>query len=386
MFSSVRVLGTAACRRGSALPAVRRICSCVPQQQMAKGSEYTSLLLEKSLLHRNHMNADSASLRCTIFDQSGSPVASSKEVKRATLISEYGLFPRDLRKIDKTNHSVEIAPSISVRRDSVLVNMLHIRCLIKADTVVLFDDMSLRSSRAQSQFIAELESRVTSESDLAYEMRALEAVLVSAIKNLDAEMKVHITVTRGILSELEQDVTSDKLRFLLIQNKKISTFAQKATLVRDAIDELLDNDDDLAGLYLTDKLRNKPRETNDHAEVEMLLESYYKHCDEIVQTVNNSISNVRTTEEIINIILDSNRNQLMLLGLRFSIGLLSLGAGMFTASAYGMNLENFIEEEDYGFPLVILVTVVPIGLLFLYSMKHLRKLQRVTMMGDRYKQ
>jgi magnesium transporter len=215
-------------------------------------------------------------------------------------------------------------------------------------------------------------------------MRALEAVLISAITNLSAEMKVHTTITQGILNELEQDVTSDKLRFLLIQNKKISTFVQKATLIRDVIDELLENDDDLAGLYLTDKLMGKPRAIDDHEEVEMLLESYYKHFDEIVQTVNNSISNVRTTEEIINIILDSNRNQLMLLGLRFSIGLLSIGAGMFLASAYGMNLENFIEDEDYGLPLVIFVSVIPIAILFIYSMKHLKRLQRVTM-GDKYK-
>ena len=349
-------------------------------------SDYTSLLLEKNLMHRNHMLPESASLRCTVFNDKGDLIASSKDVKRSTLISEYGLFPRDLRKIDKTNHSVEIAPSISVRRDSILINMLYIRCLIKADTVILFDDMSLRSSRAQSQLISEIETKLksTTDSSLAYEMRALEAVLVSAMTNLDAEMKVHTTVTKGILSELEQDVTSDKLRFLLIQNKKISTFAQKATLIRDVIDELLDNDDDLAEMYLTDTLNNKPHSVDDHAEVEMLLESYYKHSDEIVQTINSVIANVRTTEEIINIILDSNRNQLMLLGLKFSIGLLSLGAGMFAASAYGMNLENFIEEDHYGFPLVVILTMAPMAFLFAYSSKHLRRLQKVTMM-DHYK-
>lgn len=364
----------------------RTISNSRANNQISRASDYTSLLLEKNLMHRNHIPLESAALRCTIFDGQGNLVASSQDVKRHALISEHGLFPRDLRKIDKTNHSVEIAPSISVRKESVLVNLLHIRCLIKADTVILFDDMSLRSSRAQSQFIEELESKLTSkQSDLSYEMKALEAVLVSAITNLDAEMKVHTTVTRGIVNELEQDVTSDKLRFLLIQNKKISTFAQKATLIRDVIEELLENDDDLAGLYLTDKHLRRPRAIDDHAEVEMLLESYYKHCDEIVQTINSAISNVRTTEEIINIILDSNRNQLMLLGLRFSIGLLSLGAGMFIASAYGMNLENFIEDEDYGFPMVVVCSVIPIGILFLYSLKHLRRLQRVTMMGDRYK-
>lgn len=80
----------------------------------------------------------------------------------------------------------------------------------------------------------------------------------------------------------------------------------------------------------------------------MLLESYYKHCDEIVQTVDNLVSNIRSTEEIINIILDSNRNSLMLLDLKFQIGTLGLGAGAFISALYGMNLQNFIEETNWG--------------------------------------
>jgi magnesium transporter len=323
------------------------------------------------------------------------------------LISKYGLFPRDLRKIEKTRTATtEIIPSISVRKSSILLNLLHLKALVLADEVVLFDDLGPRFSYTQSEFLKDLEKRLNTHNvastigsgdipsldngefnldDLPYELKALEAVLESVITNLTAEMKVHTVVTQGILNELEEAITRDKLRFLLIQNKKISTFSQKATLIRDVIDELLDNDDDLAECYLTDKLHGRPRATDDHAEVEMLLESYYKHCDEIVQTINHLISNVRTTEEIINIILDSNRNQLMLLGLRFSIGLLTMGGAIFIASAYGMNLENFIEETDYGFPLVVVMTIVPVVVISLYSLKHLNKLQKITMMGDHYK-
>lgn len=352
-----------------------------------RNAEYTSLLLEKNLVHRNHLNPTEATvLRCTVFDGDGNLEAVSADLKRSDLISKHGLFPRDLRKIEKIGYNTEIAPSISVRKDSVVITLLHIRALIKADTVIIFDDLGSRNSHAQSQFIMDLESKLKAKNvDLPYEIRALEAVLVSAMTNLDAEMKVQTTVTQGILHELEDDITREKLRYLLIQNKKISTFSQKATLVRDVIDEILDNDDDLAGIYLTEKMNGTPRDVDDHAEVEILLESYYKHCDEIVQTINNTISNVRTTEEIINIILDSNRNQLMLLSLRFSIGLLSMGAGLFIAAAYGMNLENFIEEQDYGLGAVIAVSMISIVVLFVYSLKHLNKLQKITI-GDHYRQ
>ena len=41
-------------------------------------------------------------------------------------------------------------------------------------------------------------------------------------------------------------------------------------------------DEDLAAMYLTDKKENKPRELTDHEELEVLLESFSKQVEEIV--------------------------------------------------------------------------------------------------------
>lgn len=150
-------------------------------------------------------------------------------------------------------------------------------------------------------------------------------------------------------------------------------------LIGEMIDDLLDQDDVLCEMYLTSKQMGIFRDEKDHAEIEMLLETYYAHVDEIVQTIGSTISDVRTTEEIINIILDSNRNQLMLLGLRFSIGLLSLGSALYVASLYGMNLENFIEEGNVGFGMVITVCVISTAVIFAYSIRQLHSLQKMTM-------
>ena len=79
---------------------------------------------------------------------------------------------------------------------------------------------------------------------LHYEVRALEAIFMDVIENLNSEMKVHVNVVKGILKELEDDVDLPKLKYLLIVSKKLQQFQQKATLMRDLIDELLDQDDD----------------------------------------------------------------------------------------------------------------------------------------------
>lgn len=82
-------------------------------------------------------------------------------------------------------------------------------------------------------------------------------------------------------------------------------------------------------------------------------------------------------------ILDANRNSLMLLDLKFSIGTLGIGSGAFVASLYGMNLKNFIEESDYGFFGVSAWSFILAALVCSYGLKKLHKVQRVSMWGER---
>lgn len=81
-------------------------------------------------------------------------------------------------------------------------------------------------------------------------------------------------------------------------------------------------------------------------------------------------------------ILDANRNSLMLLDLKFSIGTLGIGAGTFVAALYGMNLKSFIEEWDWGFPLVSLTCAVFTAIASVYGLRKLRRVQRISMWGE----
>lgn len=80
-------------------------------------------------------------------------------------------------------------------------------------------------------------------------------------------------------------------------------------------------------------------------------------------------------------ILDANRNSLMLLDLKFSVGTLGLAMGTFLAGLYGMNLQNFLEESNWGFYGVTGVATAASLLLCLYGMRRLRKVQRIKMAG-----
>ncbi|OQD83886.1 hypothetical protein PENANT_c015G09240 [Penicillium antarcticum] len=325
-------------------------------------------------------------IRCTEFDINGDVTLVNGEFRKLELIAKYGLLPRDLRKIDSST-----LPHILVRPSAILINLLHLRVLIKADRVLVFDAYGSTDSYMQSLFIYDLEGKLRQKQSqlasqlsqsLPYEFRALEAVLISVTSGLEEEFNgVRDPVVR-VLRALEEDIDRDKLRHLLIYSKKLGTFEQKARLVRDAIDDLLEADDDLAAMYLSERSKGKEREEDDHQEVEMLLESYHKVCDEIVQASGNLVTNIRNTEEVVKAILDANRNSLMLMDLKFSIGTLGLATGTLFSALYGMNLKNFIEESDFGFGSVSVICFALTGIVCVYGLARLRKLQRVRMWGE----
>jgi magnesium transporter len=237
-------------------------------------------------------------LRCTEVDENGEAILVDGEFKKSELIARFGLLPRDLRKIDSSN-----LPHILVRPTAILLNLLHLRVLIKHDRVLLFDVYGSKSSYPQSAFMYDLQHKLrqkapASNGGLPYEFRALEAVLQSVTQELESDFETVRDPIIRILSELEDDIDRQKLRILLVLSKRVSTFSQKATLVRDALDELLEADDDLRDMYLTEKMHDLYRDVDQHTEVEMLLESYHKLCDEIVQEASNLVSGIRNTEEM----------------------------------------------------------------------------------------
>ena len=378
-----------------------RLISNTRRCQDANSDAFNDVLLMKAL-STNKQHSENAYIRCTIFDSKGDIVVHGKDIRRLQFMKTHNLVPRDFRKITRHYHgssmsstnniNVDIVPSIVTRGNSILLNLSNIKALIKSDTVVIFDSLSKNSgsrmneSHSHGSFLKDMNEKLKTKNeqeDLPYEFRALECILIHVMLNLTTEMNVHKTVLQNILSRLEESIERVKLRYLLIQSKKIAQFHQKTKLIRDLLDNILEQNDELNALYLTEISKGKPRLQANHAEAEMLLESYYKTIDEIVQTVENLRSQIKTSEEIINIVLDSNRNELMLLGLKFSTGLLSMGCALYIAALYGMNLENFIEETDGGFELVVGGGSVLLLILLMFSVKQLKKVQRITMTGMR---
>ncbi|CCA69382.1 related to LPE10-strong similarity to Mrs2p [Serendipita indica DSM 11827] len=102
-------------------------------------------------------------------------------------------------------------------------------------------------------------------------------------------------------------------------------------------------------MYLSDKKKGIIKEEPDHEELEVLLESFSKQVEEIVNESETTMANISSTQEIVELILDANRNNLLALDLKVSIATMGLGAGALFAGLFGMNLRNEMEESVLAF-------------------------------------
>ncbi|KAG1859125.1 hypothetical protein C8R48DRAFT_714650 [Suillus tomentosus] len=310
------------------------------QEEIAKAA-----ILEKVMKGRQLTDL---MLRCTILDHAGNIKSISGQFKRSDLCNEHRLNPRDLRKID--SRIPNLVPTILIRKGAVLINILHIRALVKADTVVLFDSYGSNDSRLHSVFLYHLEHNLKARgSGAPYEFRAIESILLSVLSALEAEMVFIRNLVGGLLAELEDDINHDKFKRLLHYSRRLVAFKNRAKLVQEALEEVLEQDDDLDAMYLTDKKNGVLRNMHEHEELEVLLEFFSKQVEEIANEAENIEANVQSTQEIVELILDSNRNALLALDLKVSIGTMGIGTGALIAGLFGMNLKSHMEEMPYAF-------------------------------------
>ena len=124
--------------------------------------------------------------------------------------------------------------------------------------------------------------------------------------------------------------------------------------IRDSISEVLSSDDDMAAMYLTSKLEypRVNRLSSDHEEIEIIMEYYLKSVHEISSSLEEMEENVQSTEEIVSIGLEGQRNDLILLELKLTMGTLAAAIGAFGASIFGMNLKSNAETMPFVFYLV----------------------------------
>ncbi|TXG63763.1 hypothetical protein EZV62_010757 [Acer yangbiense] len=235
--------------------------------------------------------------------------------------------------------------------------------------------------------------------EFPFEFRALEVALEAICSYLDARTRELETDAYPALEELISKISCrnlDRVRKLKSAMTRLTNRVQK---VRDELEQLLDDDDDMADLYLSRKLTvaslpvsgsgapdwfpNSPtigskisrasrasaaaatQEDNDVEELEMLLEAYYTQIDGTLNKLITLREYVDDTEDYINLQLDKHRNHLIQLELILSSGTVCVNVYSLVTAIFGMNIPyTWTQNHGYVFKWVVIISGVVSALFF----------------------
>lgn len=332
-----------------------------------------------------------------LIDDSGQETV--LDVDKYAIMHRVRIHARDLRIIDPL---LSYPSAILGRERAIVLNLEHIKAIITSAEVLLRDPLDENVTpvveelrRRLRPVNANCEDHATStetlvlndvemgeEDESPFEFKALEVALEAICSYLAARAIELETAVYPALDMLTSKISSrnlDRVRKLKSQMTRLTARVQK---VRDELEQLLDDDDDMADLYLSRKLAGPSSpgsgvaswfpgsptigsrisrasrasiatirgDENDVEELEMLLEAYFMQIDGTLNKLTTLREYIDNTEDYINIQLDNHRNQLIQLELVLSSGTVCLAIYSLIAAIFGMNIPyTWMDNHNYMF-------------------------------------
>ncbi|CAI9113857.1 OLC1v1014546C3 [Oldenlandia corymbosa var. corymbosa] len=200
------------------------------------------------------------------------------EVDKFSMMRRCDLPARDLRLLDP----LFVYPSTILGREkAIVVNLEQIRCIITADEVLILNSLD----NYVLQYVVELQRRLqaagvgdvwqpeggdvnrrgnrnlenmfgnTSPDYLPFEFRALEVALEAACTFLDSQASELEIEAYPLLDELTSKISTLNLERVRRLKSRLVALTRRVQKVRDEIEQLMDDDGDMAEMYLTEKKR-----------------------------------------------------------------------------------------------------------------------------------
>ncbi|CAF0987173.1 unnamed protein product [Adineta ricciae] len=317
---------------------------------------------------------------------------------RAKICQEYGLEPRDLQKID-TDLLINV-PIIDIRQNRFIIfSFRRLRSLIELDRSIFFVPAAEKIAREPLGFqddihwerIAQAYQRIVLYIHKTYQERFINQTLINVdsipfefrLTEINLESVAHGLRLKGqelliqfqnVRERAYSRITIGSLRELALLKEKVDKYKRNADLAHQAIVDVLAQDEDMIGMYLTD---TRKRDISDHIQVELLLEACTKQMAEVRRTISDLSDSVRTLESATGFMLDAVRNELLSFEIRINIITMSLGMGAFIAGTFGMNLTNGIEQNPYAFYAITGTSIVLIGGAIVRAFARLSRYRRI---------
>ncbi|KAL8540718.1 hypothetical protein ACS0TY_002083 [Phlomoides rotata] len=241
-----------------------------------------------------------------------------------------------------------------------------------ADQMVAQDN-EMQSASAR-QWLAAPEAAEALQDELPFEFQVLEIALEVVCTYLDSSVAELERDAYPALDELAINVSTKNLEHVRSLKSNLTRLLARVQKVRDEIEHLLDDNEDMAQLYLTRKwIQNQQAEAlsttaasniivpsaahlrrlnsarsgslvsnylndNDVEDLEMLLEAYFMQLDGTRNKILSVREYIDDTEDYVNIQLDNQRNELIQLQLIMTIATFAIAVETLLAGIFGMNI------------------------------------------------
>ncbi len=141
---------------------------------------------------------------------------------------------------------------------------------------------------------------------LSFELMVLEAALSTTVNKMYRQLELVEPLVDGLVADTLAYPTEIKVGRLGALKKSIFMQNQSVHSIIDAIKELLNNDRDMADMYLDHR-----GDDGDHEEVEFLLEAYVADLVETEMKGTGIIAHIEDTMQMLKLHLNSRRNRII---------------------------------------------------------------------------
>ncbi|KAJ4765185.1 Magnesium transporter MRS2-1 [Rhynchospora pubera] len=189
--------------------------------------------------------------------------SSCVSLDKVTIMRQYNLPSRDLRLLDPL---LAYPSTIVSREKAIVLNLENIRCIITADELLVsVEGLSCNAPGLEWQYVELVKRRLASRSDnLPFEFIALDVALEETcdyLNALTAELEIE---GYPLLDELISRISTLNLERVRRLKNRLVALTRKVQKVRDEIENLVDDDDDMAELYLTRKKHSIESSHSEH--------------------------------------------------------------------------------------------------------------------------
>ena len=310
-----------------------------------------------------------------------------KSLHTSDILRGGSIYARDLislsltSKQEKRNRrfaSLRLPQTVILPRGKeILVSFGNTRALIGAKGVMIFDAHCLSVKQFVNE-VAESFQRHAREVALAKErgdedprdinhiaeppeLVFLEDVLRETCDAFDRRVSVYEPIVDSFVNRVANEVFSDAGVHQLVPIKdSLQSFEIHVKQSLDCLTELLNNDDDMLRLLLSEQRQAEARgdkvSPDRHEGVELLLEEYARQLNNILFEINYLLQRLQSKQEFASLALAGYRNRLIRMNLYLALAGLSLGVGTTVAGFFGMNLINGLEESPVAFNSVVMLT------------------------------